>query len=50
MFGGVVGSVVDGGVSCCWFAVYVDLYCGGVSDTVEYQYNEILRTSEINLL
>jgi hypothetical protein len=29
VFGGVVGCVVDGGVSC-WLAVYVDLYFGGV--------------------
>ena len=37
VFGGVVGSVVDGGVSCCWFVVYVDLYCGGVSDNCQVE-------------
>jgi hypothetical protein len=32
VFGGVVGCVVDGGVGCCWFSVYVDFCFGGVFD------------------
>jgi hypothetical protein len=35
VFGGVVRCVVDGGVSCCWLVVYVDLYFGGVSDNCQ---------------
>jgi hypothetical protein len=34
VFGGMVRCVVDGGVSCCWLAVNVNLYFGRVSEIV----------------
>jgi hypothetical protein len=36
--------VVDGGVCCCWFTVYVDFYFGGVFDN--HQVEEIYRVVE----